>query len=116
MQAYPVHQLIHDEGGTGHVAGVLHDGKEEIENQYVGQEDEHAAHSCYYSVHKYILQPAILHEGSHEVPELADEPVDPVHRVVAQGEGRLEDQVEDDKEYRKGRPFVGDHRVDPFGP
>ena len=127
VQAYLVHELVHDEGGAGHVSGVLQQGNEQVENQDVGQEYQHAAHSSddavHYQVlqhalrhgggpvHYQVLQHALRHGGGHEGPEFLHQPFNPGHRVFSQAEGGLEDDVQQEDEYREGGPAVGDHGV-----
>ena len=41
-----VHQFVHDEGGTSHIAAVLHKGDEKIQYQDVGKEDDDASHTA----------------------------------------------------------------------
>jgi len=43
VQAGRPHDLVHQEGGPGHVAGVLQHDDEEEQDQDLGQEDQHAA-------------------------------------------------------------------------
>ena len=115
MKADPVHQLVHDEGGACHVPGVLHYRKEEIEYQDVRQEHEDASHSGDHAIDEKILEPAVVQEVRDEIPELPHQPVDPVHRIVAQGERGLENEVKKEYEDRERRPFVRDNSVDPVG-
>ena len=115
MKTDPVHQLVHDEGGAGHVPGVLHYRKEEIEYQDVRQEHEDASHSGDHAIDEKILEPAVLHKVRDEIPELPHQPVDPVHRIVAQGERGLENEVKKEYEDRERGPFVRDDSVDPVG-
>ena len=115
VKADPVHQLIDDERGARHVPGVLHYRKEEIENQYVRQEHQHTSHAGDHTVHEKILEPSVLHKVRDEIPELPHQPVDPVHRIVAQRERGLENEVKKEYEDRERGPFVRDDSVDPVG-
>ena len=115
MQAYLVHELVHDECGAGHVSGVLQQGNEQIENQDVGQEYQHAAHSSDDAVDHHVLEHTLRHGGGHEGSEFLHKPLNPGHRVFAQAESGLEDDVKQQDEYRKGGPAVCDHRIDFVG-
>ena len=115
MQADPVHELVHDEGRAGHVAAVLHQGDEQVQDHDVRQEHQDAAHAGDDAVHEEVLQPAVLHERAHEGAELPDQPVDPVHRVLADGEGGPESEPQQEEEDREGQPLVGDDGVDAVG-
>ena len=61
MQSHAVHQLIHDEGCTGHIARILHQRNEEVENQYLGQEHDDSPHSTYHTVNEHRAQWTIRH-------------------------------------------------------
>ena len=62
VKPYLMHQTVHDEGYTGHIAGVLHQRNEKIEYHYVRQEHQHAAGPAYDSVHNKVLEPALRHD------------------------------------------------------
>ena len=111
MQADLVHQLVHDECGSGHIAGVLHQGDEEVEYQYVRQEHQHASHTGNHAVHYQVLHPSVRHYGRYECPEFADQPVDPLHRIVAQCERRLENEIEYRDKYRERHPLVRHYSI-----
>ena len=116
MKADLVHQLVHDEGGACHITSVLHDGKEEIKDEDIGKEYQYASYTGDYAVDQHILEPTVPHEIRHEIPEFPDQPVYPVHRIFSKGESRLEYDIQDQKEYREGSPFVGDHRINLLRP
>ena len=115
METDAVHQLVHDEGGAGHVATVFHQRDEQVQDQDVRQEHEHAAHSADDPVHHEVFQPSVLHVGGDEIAEFPHEPVNPVHRVLAQGEGGPEHQPQQEDENRKSQPAVRHDGVDPVG-
>ena len=112
MKTYAVHQAVHYEGRAGHIARVLHYRYEEIEYQYVGQEDKHASHAGYDAVHDKVPQPAVPHQGAHGVPEPGHQGINPVHRILSDGESGLEYHEQYEDEYREGEPFVGDNGID----
>ena len=46
MQADLVHQLVHEEGASGHVSAVFEERESKEENENVGQKDDDAAHAA----------------------------------------------------------------------
>ena len=111
MEADPVHELVHDEGRPGHVPAVLHQGDEQVQDHDVRKEHQDTAHTGDDAVHDEVLEPALLHEGAHELAELRDEPVDPVHRILADGEGGPEGKPQEEKEDRESQPLVRDDGI-----
>ena len=93
VQAQMVHQFVYDEGRAGHIAGILHYGDEEIQNEDVGEEHEYTPHTRNYAVHQKVLQPAVHHHGSNQVSELAHQPVYPVHWILPESEGCCENEI-----------------------
>ncbi len=59
MQTQTVHESVHDEGGSGHVAGVFHERDACIEDEDVGQEYDDAAHASYDAVGHEVFDPAV---------------------------------------------------------
>ena len=116
MQAYLMHQFVHDEGRPGHISGVLHQGNKEIQNQDVGQENQDASGTGDEAVYHQVFQPAVRHDGAHALAQFAHQPVYPVHRVLPQGEGRLENHVQEQDEDGEGQPAVRYQRIDLVGP
>ena len=98
VQSDAVHDFVHDEGGTGHVARVFEQGDEEVENHDVGQEDQNAPHAGDDAVGHQVFQDALGHVGGNPAAELAHEPFNPLHGIFAKGERALEDEVEKEKE------------------
>jgi len=45
-----MHDLVHDESGARHVAGIFHKRNEGIQYQYVGQEYDNASHASYNAI------------------------------------------------------------------
>ena len=108
-----MHQTVHDEGRPGHIAGIFQKGNEQIQKQYVGQEDKHASHTSDDSVHNQVLDPSVAHRRSHEGSELLHNPLYPKHRVLSKDKGRIEDDIKQKEEYREGKPLVGHHGIYP---
>ena len=115
MQADAVHELVHYERCSGHIARILHQGDEKVEDQDVGEEHEYASHSGDDAVHHQVLEPSFMHERSDSVPEPAHKGVYPFHRIVPEGECGVEHKVKEDHENGESRPFVGHHGVYPVG-
>ncbi len=111
MQSHPVHHLVHDEGRAGHIARVLHEGDEEVEDDDVGQEDDHASHAADDAIHDQVLERSLRHVASEEVSQLCHQPFDPPHGVAAQTEGGLEHHPEEEEEERESKIFVCDQGV-----
>ena len=111
MQPHLVHQLVHDKGGAGHIAAVLHKGDEEIQNQDVGQENEHRAHAGDDAVADEALQRSVAHDASHHVAQPAEQRLQPIHRVLPHGEGAEEGDEHHHEEDRIAQPTVRHHGV-----
>ena len=112
MQAHAVHQLVHDEGGTRHIAGVLHEGDEEVENQDLRQEHDDASHTTDDTVHEHRPQGALAHRGAYPFAQPCHAGLYPVHGVLAEGEGRLEHHVENQEEDGEAQKTVRQQVVD----
>lgn len=55
MQAHLMHNLIHDKGGTCHIAQVFHQRNKEVEDEDVGQKDDDTSHTTDNAVYQQIL-------------------------------------------------------------
>ena len=84
-----MHKPVHNEGRTGHISRIFKKGYEQVEYQYVREEDQHAAHTSDDSVHHKVLQPAVCHRRGNKGREVPDQPLDPPHRVLADGKGSV---------------------------
>ncbi len=115
MQTDVVHKLVHDERGSGHISRVLHNRDEEIQNQYVRQEHEHASHTGDDSVHDEVFKPSVCHKHCHELTDFSYECIDPLHRIVSDSEGDLENEIQQCYENRECHPFVGHDGVNLVG-
>ena len=111
MKPHLVHQLVHDERSPCHVAGVLKEGYEEIQEEDVRKEDKHAAHSPDYPVHNQVLERPVLHVGRDKVPEFLHQPFYPLHRIIPDDECAFEHEIQHQEKYRECQPFVGDHSI-----
>ena len=103
MQPHLVHQLIHDKRGTSHVARVLHQRDEEVEDKDLWQEHDDGAHTGDGAVDDHRAQRAVGHQRRQLLRQPVDAPLYPVHGVLSQRERRLEhhekNQKEDGKTY-----------------
>ena len=81
-----MHKPVHNEGRTGHISRIFKKGYEQVEYQYVREEDQHAAHSSDDAVHHQILQPAVGHRSGHKGGEILHYPFYPPHRMLADSE------------------------------
>ena len=50
-----MHESVHDEGCTCHIAGVLHERNEEVENENLRQEDDDRPYSTNDAIDKHIV-------------------------------------------------------------
>ena len=90
-----MHNLIHDESGTRHIARVLHQGNEEIEQQNIRQEYNDASHTTDNTIHQKVLQRSFGHVVAYQVAQFAYQPFNPLHRIVAQHKGAFEHQIKE---------------------
>ena len=81
MKSHLVHELIHDECGTCHIAGVLHNRDEEIEDKNLWQEHDDRAHTTDDTVYKHCLDGSLWHQASDGIAQHAHKRVDPVHGI-----------------------------------
>ncbi len=109
-----MHQLIHDERRTGHIAGVLHKGNEQIEDYNVGQKDDDAAHAAHNAIHDQCFQGAFRHVAPDQVSQAGHKPFDPLHGVVSQAKGCLKHDPEEEEKKWKSQIFIRDNGIQQF--
>ena len=107
-----MHQFIHDECCTSHVAGVLHEGDKEVEYQDLRQEDDDAAHTAYDAINEHRTQRTLAHCGTYPLTQPGYARLDPIHRILSESEGHLEHHIEDEKEDRESKILVGQQVID----
>ena len=83
MQPHAVHNLIHNEGCTSHVAAVLHPGDESVEDHNVGQEDDDTTYTADYAVDDEVLEWSVSHPAAHSLAEPLHCGIYPIHGVLA---------------------------------
>ena len=98
VEAHLVHDLVHDEGGAGHVARVFHQRNEQVEYQDVGQEDDDAPHTADDAVDEQILQRTFGHVVANEGAERIHQALNPSLRIGSQHEGDFEHQEHEEEE------------------
>ncbi len=98
VQPQRVHQPVHHEGGAGHVARILQQRQEEVQEEKHWHEDQHSAHAGDDAIHHQRLEP-----GTSQPDEIedsyypagdgaADDPVHPVQVGAGDLGGHLEDE------------------------
>ncbi len=110
-----MHQLVHDESHARHVAGILHEGDESVEYEDVGQEDNDASHASYHAVEQKVFQRPGVHVAPQRLAEPGDTALQPVHRVLSQGESAPEHQPHHQQEDGEAEELVGHNLVDDLG-
>ncbi len=90
MQAGLVHNLVHDKGGPGHVAGAFQKGDAQKQQQDVGHEDNDPADASDYAVYQQGADHTLGHMSVQPVSQRSHSGIDPFHGRGAQGEGQLE--------------------------
>ena len=117
MQPQSVHQPVHHEGGAIHVAGVLQQRQEEIEEEKHRHEDQHPIHAGDDAIYEERLHPCAIQADEIENgyyptgDRPADDAINPI-RVRAGDLGRhLEDKPHDDQEDGDAQHAVGDNPV-----
>ena len=94
-----MHDFIHDESGTCHIARIFHKGDESIEYQDVGKEYDDTSHTSDYAVYQQVFQRSFAHVASYKLTDPAYERLDPSHRVFADTESRFKHNPhEEDKD------------------
>ena len=107
-----MHEAVHDEGGSGHVAGVLHERDEEIEYQNLWQEHDDRAHTADDTVDQHGTHGTFGQRSTDEVAKPCHAHFYPVHRVLAQHKRDVEHQEQQGKEYGEAQPAIRKHAVD----
>ena len=110
-----MHDFIHDKGSPGHISRVFHKRDEGIEDQDIGQEDDDTAHTADDSVDQQVFQRTFRHIGTHQVADLLYDPLDALHRIVAQAEGGFKHDPHEKQENGEAQYFVCDDQIDDLG-
>ena len=110
-----MHNLIHDKGRTSHITAVFHQRDKRVEYQNLWEEHDHGAYTGNDAVNQHILERTVGYRGADGVAQPAEKGVDPVHRVLSEGEGDLKHQEEQEDKDGEPQPFVRDNSVYQMG-
>ena len=111
MQAYTVHDAIHQVCHTRHVAAVFHHRDEEEHDDDVRQESEHGTHTLYHAINNQTAPPRRRHQRAAPRAQCVYPHLYPLLRVRAEAESALEDQEEDEYHQREAYPLVGQYLI-----
>ena len=112
MQTDTVHQFIHNECRTSHIARVLHQRDEQIEYQNIRKKDNDTTHAADDSVDDQVFQRAITHQAADRRREPINTRFDPLLRVCAQREGCRKHHPHQQEKDRETKDAVGYNRID----
>ena len=87
VKSHLVHQLVHDEGSTCHIARVLHVGDEEVEDENLRQEDDDGSHASDDSIDEHVFHWSVGHAGADDCSQPSHSVLNPSLRHLAQDEG-----------------------------
>ena len=111
MQSHLVHYLVHDECCPCHVAGILHEGYEEVKNQDLWQEHDDRTYTTNNSVGNHSLERSVGHVAAYGSSYPSHGSLNPVHGILAERECCLEHQPYHGYEDRKAEVSVCDNPV-----
>ena len=110
-----MHELIHDKGGARHIARILHQRDEEIEDQNLRQEDNDRAYTAYDTIYQHGLERTIGHRRTYLIAYPRYKFLNPVHGILAQRKGGFEHDVEHEEENGESEVFMREDAVDQMG-
>ena len=87
-----MHESVHDEGCTCHIAGVLHERDKEVENENLWQEDDDRPYSTDDAIDEHIVYRARGQGCSDEVAKPSYACINPIHRILTKHERHVEHQ------------------------
>ena len=105
-------ELVHDESGARHVAGVFHERYEGVKDEYLREEHYHSPNAAYHAVGKHCLERAVGQGGAYPLAERANACLNPVHGILPEGESNLEHHVEQEEKNGETGVLVGYYPVD----
>ena len=111
VQAYLVHDRIHDEGFTGHVSRVFHQADEEEQDDDIRQESEDGAYTLQHTVYQHTRPPARCHQPVQPLSRQFDTACYPFLRISTEREGAPEHEIEHSHHDRESQPRIGQHLV-----
>ena len=113
VQADLVHDLVHNEGGPGHVAGVLQESNRQKQQKDVRQKDQHTADTAEDAVNDQRMQRPRLTRpyGGHHPGGKSKKSLQPPHGIFAGREGKLENKIHQHDEDRQAQYGMGQDGV-----
>ena len=79
------------------------------------EEDNHRAHTTDDTVDEHRLQRTLWHVYAHLVTQPSHKPFNPVHRILPQGKGGLEHDVQQEEEDGEAEILMRQHTIDEMG-
>ncbi len=107
-----MHEFIHNEGRSGHVSRILHKRDKRIEDNDIGQKNNHTPHTTDDAVDQQIFQRPIGHPAAKQIPQLSNQPFNPVHRVLSQTECRFKSNPQKQEKQRQPQILMGKYRIE----
>ena len=86
MQPHLVHHLVHDESRSCHVTRIFHKCDEQVENDDVGQKNDHPSHPADNTFDKKVFQRTVCHVRTNEISCCSHQPFNTLHGIFAQPE------------------------------
>lgn len=112
MKPYLVHNLIHDESRTCHIARIFHKGYKEVEYKDIGKEHNHASHSTDYTIGDKVFQRSFRHGRLHDPGNPVDSRLYPLHRIRTDFKRTPEYKQHYNQENREAEELVGHKGID----
>ena len=114
------HQAVHQEGGAGHVARILHDGEEEIKEADDGNESGDQTNAAAHPIGEDYVEPHGRAGRRQERPSAVDEErtegnVEDIDESAAEIDGAKEHQIHGAEEDQGTHPSVENQPVDSIG-
>lgn len=110
-----MHDLIHDKRRARHVAGVLHERDEEIEDEDLRKERRHTAHTSDDTVDEHCFHRSVGEGPADKVAEPSEEHVEPVLGISTEPEGSHEHDGKNQDKDREADETVGKDPVKHMG-
>ena len=111
MQTDLVHHLIHNEGGTGKIARVLHKRDKEVEYHNIRQEYNHATHTSDYAVANHIFQYTIGQPTLEQPSDKRHTLLNPLLWIGPEAECAVEHQPHHKDKDRVGQHAMRNHSI-----
>ena len=113
VETAPLEELVHQEGGTGHVAGFFQQRDKKEQHQYLREEDEKAADAANHTIdHEALQHRGAFQRGTGPVAEPAEQALDAVHQHAGPAIDGLEDDIHHADKDREAPDLVQEDLVD----